>query len=425
MENPFKKIYSKFENNVLRNADPRKLRVFAESKASKNYSGQLEMESVTMQSKNLAEWKTAIQLATDPENPDRSSLRTLYENLLLDNHLASVIDSRILFCQRSTFKIVSESGEENEDLTKLFERTWFEELVRLILMARFQGATLIELFDVDEVGELMDVNEIPLGYFNPQKGIITKTPGEDKGWPYKDGTMANYYLQVGKDRDLGMLAQVAPIVLAKKLGIGAWLDFVEKYGVPPLFITTDREDDNRLNQLFEAAQSFKSNHFMVGRGNEKFEVPSISSNNPSGAFDPLVERANSEISKRFLGGTGLTDEKGFVGSVEIQFKLAKDRFESDKLMIKNIMNKQVFPRLVKLSSIYSALSNHYFEWDNAEIRTSKETAELVDILGNQFEIDPEWVEQQTGVPILGQKTANTSVDPLATAEAKKKSLKQK
>jgi hypothetical protein len=133
----------------------------------------------------------------------------------------------------------------------------------------------------------------------------------------------------------------------------------------------------------------------------------------------LVERANSEISKRFLGGTGLTDEKGFVGSVEIQFKLAKDRFESDKLMIKNIMNKQVFPRLVKLSSIYSALSNHYFEWDNAEIRTSKETAELVDILGNQFEIDPEWVEQQTGVPILGQKTANTPVDP-TQQELKKK-----
>jgi hypothetical protein len=406
MENPFKAVYTVLENRILRNADPRKLKVVAEANSSsKNYSGQLDYESVTMQSKNLAEWKSAIQLATDPENPDRSSLRTLYENLLLDNHLASVIDSRILFCQRSTFKIVSESGEENEELSKLFERTWFEELVRLILMARFQGTTLIELFDVDEMGELLEVNEIPLGYFNPKKGIITKTPGEDKGWPYKDGTMANYYLQVGKDKDLGMLAQVAPIVLAKKLGIGAWLDFVEKYGVPPLFITTDREDDNRLNQLFEAAQSFKSNHFMVGRGNEKFEVPSISSNNPSGAFDPLVERANSEISKRFLGGTGLTDEKGFVGSVEIQFKLAKDRFESDKLMIKNVMNKLVFIRLIKLSPVYSALSNHYFEWDNAEIRTSKETAELVNILGNQFEIDPEWVEQQTGVPILGQKAS--------------------
>lgn len=425
MENPFKKIYSKIEDGFLRNADQRKLRVFAETKASKNYSSQLEFESVTMQAKNLGEWKTAIQLATDPENPDRSNLRTLYENLRLDNHLASVIDSRILFCQRSTFKIVNESGEENEELSKLFERTWFEELVHLILMAKFQGTTLIELFDVDEDGELLEVNEIPLGYFNPQKGIITKTPGEDKGWPYKEGSMANYYLQVGKDKDLGMLAQIAPIVLAKKLGIGAWLDFVEKYGVPPLFITTDREDDNRLNQLFEAAQSFKSNHFMVGRGNEKFDVPSISSNNPSGAFNPLVERANSEISKRVLGGTGLTDEKGFVGSVQIQYKLAKDRFESDKLTIKNIFNKQIFKRLVKLSPVYSELATHFFIWDNAEIRTSMETAELVDVLGNQFEIDPEWVEQQTGVPILGQKTENTPVDPLAAAEAKKKSLKQK
>lgn len=426
MENPFKQAYTALENKILKNTDPRKLKaVSAAMSADKSYSRQLEMESVTMASKNLAEWKTAIQLATDPENPDRSSLRTLYENLRLDNHLASVIDSRILFCQRSTFKIVDESGTEDEELSKLLERTWFEELVHLILMARFQGTTLIELFEVDELGELNEVNEIPLGYFNPKKGIITKTPGEDKGWPYKEGTMANYYLQVGKDKDLGMLAQVAPIVLAKKLGLGSWLDFVEKYGVPPLFITTDREDDGRLNQLFEAAQSFKSNHFMVGRGNEKFEVPSVTSNNPSGAFDPLIERANSEISKRFLGGTGLTDEKGFVGSVEIQFKLAKDRFESDKLMIKNVMNKGIFPRLIKLSPIYSGFTGKTFIWDNAEIRTSKETAELVDILGTHFEIDPEWVSQETGVPILGQKAVAGSTDPLALDPAKKKSLAKK
>lgn len=426
MENPFKKAYKTYvEDRVLKNTDPLKLKaVSAALNKSESVSRQLETEAVTMQSKNLAEWKTAIMLATDSENPDRSSLRTLYENLLLDNHLASVIDSRILYCQRSTFKIVNDSGEENEELSKLFERTWFEELVRLILMSRFQGTTLIELFDLDLLGELDEVNEIPLGYFNPGKGIITKTAGDSKGWDYKEGSLANYYIQVGKDKDLGMLAQVAPIVLAKKLGIGSWLDFIEKYGVPPLFITTDREDDARLNQLFEAAQNFKSNHFMVGRGNEKFEVPSITSNNPSGAFDPLVERANSEISKRFLGGTGLTDEKGFVGSVEIQFKLAKDRFESDKLMIKNVMNKMVIPRLIKLSGIYSGLNGQTFIWDNAEIRTSIETAELVDILGNKFDVDPEWVEQQTGVPILGLK-ATGSADTFEASEAKKKSLNKK
>jgi len=420
--NPIKKIYSTIESAVLSYADERKLRVHAEAKRSgKNISGQLDQEAVSMQSKSLEEWKLAIMTATDPENPDRSSLRKLYENLLLDNHLASVIDSRILYCKRSKFKIVNEKGDENEDLTWLFERTWYEELVELILKQKYQGTTLIELFDIDEMGELSGVTEIPIGYFNPKKGIIVKTEGDNKGWSYKDGALSNYYLQIGKDNELGMLSQLAPIVLAKKLGIGSWLDFVEKYGVPPLFITTDREDDNRLNQLFEAAKNFKSNHFMVGRGNEKFEVPSISSTNPTGAFDPLIERANSEISKRILGGTGLTDEKGFVGSVEIQFKLAKDRFESDKLMFKNVMNRQVFPRLKKLSQVYGALEGHYFEWDNSEIRSAKETADLVAILAKDFDVDFEWVSQETGVPITGQKATVRSFEDPPPA-VKKKSL---
>lgn len=420
MENPFKYAYNFIENKILRNADVRTLRVMAEAKSSKNYSTQLEYEGTTMAAKNLGEWKTAIMLATDPENPDRSSLKALYDNLMLDNHLASVIESRILFCQRSSFRVVSQTGEPNEEIAQLLERTWFEDLIKLILMARFQGTTLIELFDVDALGEIDQVTEIPMGYFNPVKGIITKTPGDSKGWDYKNGTMSNYYVQVGKDKEIGMLAQVAPIVLAKKLGFGAWLDFVEKYGVPPLFITTDREDDERLKELFDAAKNFKSNQFMVGRGKETFTVGNTSSTNPTGAFDPLIERANDEISKRFLGGTGLTDEKGFVGSVEIQFKLAKDRFESDKLMIKNVINKHIFPRLTKISSVYSALSGLYFEWDNSEVQTIKETAELVSILGTQFDIDPQWVTQQTGVPILGQKSTGTAPAP---EDPKKKSLK--
>lgn len=421
MENPFKSAYRAIEDKILGKADAQKLRVYAEAKNSKNYSAQLQYESTSPQAKSLTEWKTAIMLATDPESPDRSSLKALYDNLMLDNHLASVIESRILYCQRSTFKVVSQTGDENKDMTNLLERTWMEDLIKLILMSRFQGSTLIELFDIDPLGELDQVTEIPMGYFNPIKGIITKTPGDSKGWDYKNGTMTTYYLQVGRDKDIGMLAQVAPIVLAKKLGMGAWLDFVEKYGVPPLFITTDREDDNRLNQLFEAAKNFKSNQFMVGRGKEIFTIGNTSSTNPTGAFDPLIERANDEISKRFLGGTGLTDEKGFVGSVEIQFKLAKDRFESDKLMIKNVMNKHIFPRLTKLSSIYAPLSNLYFEWDNSETPSIKETAELVAILGGQFDIDPEWVSQQTGIPILGQKSSGLVQEP--KQDPKKKSLK--
>jgi phage gp29-like protein len=157
---------------------------------------------------------------------------------------------------------------------------------------------------------------------------------------------------------------------------------------------------------------------MVGRGNEKFEVGKDTGGGNADNFDKLIERANSEISKRILGGSGVTDEKSFVGSAEIQFRLTKDRFESDKLLVKNVINQQLFPRLLKLSPVYSVLNGHYFDWDNSENYTAKEVAELVSLLGTHFELDPEQISEKTGLKILSQK-ANPIMPP--TEEEKKKS----
>lgn len=424
MKNPLMQAYRAIEKRVLLNADLRLLNVVAVAKGGNAPSGQLNYEAETMQRQTLKEWIVAVMAATDPENPDKTPLDRLYKNFMLDDHLASIIDSRILFCQRSPFKIVNEKGDENTDLSWLFERTWFEEFVKLVLMKRFEGVKLIELFDINpDTKELATVDEIPMSYFIPQKGLITKSPGDSNGWLYKEGAFQPFYIQVGKDKEIGMLAQMAPIILAKKLGLGSWLDYIEKYGVPALFITTDREDDTRLKELFEAASNFKGNGFMVGRGQEKFEIGKADGGNPDN-FDKLIERANGEMSKRILGGSGLTDEKSFVGSSEIQFRLAKDRFESDKLLVKNIINEQLFPRLIKLSPVYAVLKGHYFDWDNTETQSPKEVAEMLAILGQHFELDPEEISQKTGFTILGQKSnTNTVTDP--TEIVKKKSLTEK
>lgn len=424
MKNPLKPLYERIENLVLLNADLRKLKVVAFAKGDKKASSQLDYQAETLQAQTLAEWKMAIMSATDPEEPDFQYLDTLYKNLMLDNHLASIIDSRILFCQRSPFKIVNEAGEENKDLSWLFERTWFEEFVKLCLMSRFKGRNLIELFEVNpETKEIDSIDEIPMPFFNPKKGIIVKSPGDSTGWNYKDGSLANYYIQVGKDKELGMLAEMAPIILAKKLNLGSLLDYIEKYGVPALFITTDREDDARLKELFEAASNFKSNGFMVGRGQEKFEVGKAEGGNTDN-FINVAEFVNNEMSKRILGGSGLTDEKSFVGSSEIQFRLAKDRFESDKLLIKNIINQQLFPRLQKISPAYSVLANHYFDWDNSESQSVKEIAELVAILAPHYDLDTEELSQKVGITIIGAKTI-AQPTPQETDEDKKKSLTNK
>lgn len=398
-----KNIYGKLESYFLENADVQKLNVHAVKKSHAK-SESLVLETNTLQKQTLEEWKLALMLAADIENPNRSVLQRLYENLLLDNHLGSVIDSRLLYSQRAPFKIVDNQGNEVEELSELLERTWFEDFVEHTLNSRFQGTQLIELFEINSVTkELKEIEIIPIGHFNPHKGIITKNPGDQTGWFYKDGGLVNHYIQVGKNKDLGMLAKLAPTVLGKKLGWGSWLDYLEKYGVGSLFITTEHQGKADLNRLERAARAFRSAGYMITNGGEKIEVKGADAGNPQN-FDLLIERANSEISKRVLGGAGITDDKAYVGSSEIQFQLAQDRYDSDLLLLKNVINQELLPRLVKLSPVYAPFATHNFDWQEKE-EDKKELSETVANLAPHFVMDPEELSQRIGITLVSQKSS--------------------
>lgn len=399
-----KKLYSKIENLVLRNAPFQKVLVEAAlRRGDDRVSGKLDFTARTLKAQSLKEWKAAVSAATDPDNPDYSLLAELYYNLLLDNHLSSVIDTLVLFVQRSARKMVDAAGVENKEITQLLERPWFYDLIRYAIFSGFQGRTLIEMYELTEGGELAEITEIPQTHFNPKKGIIQKAQGDATGWPYKEGAFADYYVQIGRDYDLGKLEMLAPIVLAKKLALGSYLDYIEKFGVPPIFITTDREDQGRLDQLYEAASNFKSNMFVILRGEEKFEVGKDSGGGGTAPFETLIKIVNDEISKNLLGGSGITDEKSFVGSAEIQFSLTKDRYESLKMFFKYFFNSEIKPRLIKLSPVYAPFANYTFEWDNTESLGQKDIIDIISKIGNLFEIDPEYVTSLTGIPILGTK----------------------
>jgi len=379
-----------------------------------------------LNAKEIKDWKLGVMSATNPENPRRGDLMRFYQALMLDNHLASVIDTRILRVQRSSFRLTNDKDEENYELKALLERPWFEDLVRLVLMSRFQGATLIEMFDVDaETQELARVDEIPQSNFIAQKGLIIKEEYDDKGVDFRTGAYSDYYLQVGSDWDLGMLNQLAMIVLAKKLGIGSWMSYVDKFGVPPIFVITDRMDTGRRDELFEMMSNFRQNMFSVLQGNERVEVPRITENNQHQVFLSLIDSVcNKEISKRILGGTASTDEQAYVGSAEVQERVAQDRYEADKLLFKYIFNTKIRPRLVKISSVYADFTNYTFEWDNQETLDINGYIDAVQKLSNTFEFDVEEVKTRTGLPIIGTKqfviAGNDPQPPPEPADPQKK-----
>ncbi len=357
--------------------------------------------------KEIQDWTNAVIAATDPDNPRRGELMRFYQSLRLDLHLSSVIDTRVLRVQRSSYKIVNDNGDENEELKDLLERPWFDDIVRLVLNKTFNGTTLIEMFDTDTTTmELLRVNEIPQSNFIPQKGVIIKEEYDDDGVSYIEGRYKDFYVQVGNNWELGMLNELAMIVLAKKLGLGSWMSYIEKFGVPPVFAITERMDTTRRDELYEMLSMFRMNHFAVLQGSEKIEVPNNYNVDAYNSFKTLInDVCNTEISKRVLGGTAMVDEKSFVGSAQVQERVAQDRYEADKLLFKYYFNTQIRQRLAKLSSIYADFATHTLIWDNQETLDINGYIDAVQKLSTAFEFDIEEVKNRTGLPIIGTKAS--------------------
>lgn len=359
-------------------------------------------QATQLSRKEVKDYTNAVMSATDPENPRLGDWMRFRKSMENDGHLMSCYENRILPVQFAPFKLVDKDGNESpEEVKKLLEKPWKVELTKLICSNIFEGPKLICMFDLKENGELSKVEEIPQSNFIPQKGIVLNEEYDSDGTSYKEGIYKNYYFQVGEDWNLGLFSQLATIVLAKKLGLGAWLSYIDKYGVPPIFAITDRMDSGRRDELFEMLENFRMNHFAVLQGNEKIETPQGYNVDAHNTFKSLMsDIADREIEKRMQGSSGLTNEKAFVGAAEIQERILGYRHKFDKLIFRYYFNEEVIPRLVKISPVYAPLEKYNsYEYDESETLTMKEILEAVKALSQYFEFDIKELVKITGLPI--------------------------
>jgi hypothetical protein len=417
------KIFDRFIDSaitsILGKADSGK--IFSEYYKRTDAASKLDWtkQPTNFTSKTIDDWVTAVLSATNPLDPRRGLLMRFFASLKLDLHLLSCIDGRILPIQCAPFTLKDKSKKEDEEAHKLLERPWFLDLIKLTCNHVFEGTKLIEMIELNDKGELNCVTEIPQSNFLPVKGIVVKEEYDTTGVSYKSGTYANYYVQIGNDYTLGMLNEVAMIILAKKLGLGSWMSYIEKFGVPAVFAITDRQDDARAQELFKMLTSFRSNHFAILKGNEKVEIAKDTNADGYQSFDKLNLFCDSQLSKRILGGTGITDEKSFVGAAEIHERQLKYRIQVDKLIFKFYMNEEFIPRLVKLSSAYSPLANLTFDWDETETLTLKEKIQAVKDLSTAFNFDPEKLAELTGLPITTVKETLAASPQVQETQKKK------
>jgi phage gp29-like protein len=384
-------------------------------------------KSKTLSVQTIKKWKDALTLAQLAENANRKPYIELCDSILLDSHLASVIESRVLKIKQSKFKFVDTTGKSNPEINKLFEQPWFNSFIYHAIMAKFRGTTVVELWDLNpDTMELANVNFIEQENIIPDKGLIVKENGDEKGYSYKEDPLKPYYIQIGKNKDLGILKDVAPDALTKKFAKASWSEFVEKYGIPPRWVTTDSYSESRENELADMMANMVSNHWAVLKGNEKIEVMNSSGASSYEIFDKLIDRMNSEMTKRILGQDGTTDAnaKGTYGSLKVMQDVSDDRHDADKTDIKDVINSELLWRLQLISPVYSVLKNYTFDWDDSKEMTPTEIIEMVKGISQAgFEVDAKFITDKTGIPIVGLKQDSSATAPIDPGNQKKKSQK--
>lgn len=371
----------------------------------------LERWNMPHRTVDMGDWNVALNMAKNLYRPDRAKLMDLYDSILKDAHLGSLVETRELRVQGAKYKLVDANGDSKPELARLLEAPWFLDFVKYVVGARMVGHSLIELGELKAPGQLRQVNLIDPRNVLPYAGVVARRQGEETGYLYREEPLRTYLIEVGRPEDLGLLERVAPVAVVKKYAIGSWSQYTGTYGIPARWVKTRGNDARRIRQLETVMQNMMSSAYAIIQGDEEFGIAPTPSTSPADLFDKLISRMNSEMSKRLMGQDGTTDNKdasGTYGSMKVLEGVAEDRHESDKTFVQHVINEELLPRLIALGYPFAGLR---FEWDEFRDMSAGELVDAVAKLAVHYDIDPQHIEERTGIKILGARRMPGEIGP--------------
>lgn len=236
---------------------------------------------------------------------NRSRLYDMYESALLDLHLGGIIEKRRVGVSRIPIEF-RRDGKPDDNVNKEIRSPWFRKFVKEVLMSKFWGYSLFQFYRGDD--GYINYYHVPYKHYDPVRRVILRYQSDTTGIPVD--AFENMLFVGDNPRDLGMLAELLPMVLYKRSNFGNWKQFCEIFGMPIREYTYDAGDEDARTRLLQDARRQGANAVYIHPKESSLNL--IESANKSGTVD-LYERfkdaCNTEMSVRVLGNTLTTDTK--------------------------------------------------------------------------------------------------------------------
>jgi len=365
---------------------------------------ELKQQSQTLSQNEIANWRTANQYALNFENPKRFNLYKIYYDAMLDDHLLGAVRNRKLKVMRTTFKVVDDAGQTNPELTALIQGKWLKKFMSLALDSIFYGHSLIQFGDIIREPKLKfaDVELLPRPHVVPEYHVIIKEVMDEPkaGYDYFKPPFTDWCIAVGDPHDLGLLLPVAKDTISKKYALQFWDQFAELFGMPIRIGKSSTRNKKDLDQIETMLEDMGSAAWGLFPEGTEIEVVETTRGDAFNVYDQRIARANSEMSKAILGQTMTMDDGSSQSQANVHAEVAQDIADADADFLKDVINDDLFPLLIKHGWPLTGFS---FDWDETYEYTPNEMKEIEEMLLNHYDIDPKYFSEKYGITITGIK----------------------
>lgn len=305
-----------------------------------NYN--LTVQQIDRSRKELQDWRRAITSAESLAAPNRKYLYDLYNNLILDTHLSSVMDKRVLPITNLDWVMIDKEGNQIEDICKLLDSTFFDSILTYIIESRLFGFSLQQIDFTNHTTEL-----IPRAHVNPKNKLVLGNPfAFSSGIAYNEAPFMYQVLEAGKPDDLGLLLKVAPYVIMKRGDVGDWATFCEIFGMPLRVVKYDPTLPSNRIEAENAMKDIGSAGYIVLPDGSEIEFPSTGAQQGNDVYDRFADFCNKEISKCIVGNTMTTEDGSSRSQSETHQKQQDSLTLNDLKLVKRLLNERLIPLML-------------------------------------------------------------------------------
>jgi hypothetical protein len=309
---------------------------------------------------------------------------------------------------QKAFKLVDKNGKENRELSELFETEWFKDWLKLVLDTRYWGHSLIQFGDIVTVmgkKRFESVELVPRIHVVPEFGVITKEAGGDykQGINYRQGKIAEWCIEAGKPKDLGLLLKCSPSALSKKNMLGFWDGWGEMFAMPIRIGKTSSRDNAEITKIEKMLAEMGAAAWGIFPEGTEIEIKETSRGDAFNVYDKRIDRANSEISKGTLNQTMTIDSGSSLSQSEVHLEVFENVIEADADFVRDIINNRLIPFMAMHGF---PVEGYRFDWDESVSYTPDQMREIEQmILNGGYIIDEKYFIDKYNITITGKKEA--------------------